>query len=61
VEKITHYVDKERKTSLRLKIEQKKSKIGIVGLGYVGLPLALHFAKRGFEVLGFDIKGRFSE
>ena len=29
--------------------------IGIVGLGYVGLPLALRFAEAGFKVLGFDI------
>jgi UDP-N-acetyl-D-glucosamine dehydrogenase len=33
----------------------KKAKIGIVGLGYVGIPLALVAAKVGFEVLGFDI------
>jgi UDP-N-acetyl-D-glucosamine dehydrogenase len=32
-------------------------KIGIIGLGYVGLPLALHFAEAGTEVLGFDIDG----
>ena len=31
-----------------------KTKIGIIGLGYVGLPLALEFAKK-FEVIGFDI------
>ncbi|MBO6719045.1 MAG: nucleotide sugar dehydrogenase [Rhizobiaceae bacterium] len=30
-------------------------KIGIIGLGYVGLPLALHFAEAGTDVLGFDI------
>ena len=30
-------------------------KIGIVGLGYVGLPLGLQFARAGVEVLGFDI------
>lgn len=30
-------------------------KIGIIGLGYVGLPLALHFAESGTEVYGFDI------
>jgi UDP-N-acetyl-D-glucosamine dehydrogenase len=29
--------------------------VGIIGLGYVGLPLALTFAERGFEVLGFDV------
>ena len=30
-------------------------KIAIIGLGYVGLPLAHAFAKKGFNVLGFDI------
>ena len=29
--------------------------VGIIGLGYVGLPLALTFAERGFRVLGFDV------
>ena len=31
------------------------TKIAIVGLGYVGLPLSLQFARRGVEVLGLDI------
>lgn len=31
-------------------------KIGIIGLGYVGLPLAVEFASKGYDVLGFDIK-----
>lgn len=42
--------------SLKTKIIQKKAKIGIVGLGYVGLPLAVTFAQAGFNILGFDIK-----
>ncbi|PYP97952.1 MAG: UDP-N-acetyl-D-glucosamine dehydrogenase, partial [Gemmatimonadetes bacterium] len=29
--------------------------MGIVGLGYVGLPLAMEFARAGFRVLGFDV------
>lgn len=33
----------------------KKSKIGIIGLGYVGLPLLLRFAEVGFNVYGFDV------
>lgn len=37
------------------KIEDKTAKIGIVGLGYVGLPLGLEFAEKDFFVLGFDI------
>jgi UDP-N-acetyl-D-glucosamine dehydrogenase len=37
------------------KIEQKKAVIGIIGLGYVGLPLILCFAEKGFTSIGFDI------
>lgn len=36
-------------------LQSRKDKIGIVGLGYVGLPLAVHLA-RHFEVVGFDLK-----
>ena len=32
----------------------RKTKIGVIGLGYVGLPLAILFAKKGFKVFGFD-------
>ncbi len=34
---------------------QKKSKIGIIGLGYVGLPLSIAFSESGYKVVGFDI------
>ncbi len=37
------------------KVENKKAVVGIIGLGYVGLPLCLRFSKVGFPVLGFDI------
>src|SRR3546814_16684710 len=37
------------------KFEQKTATIGIVGLGYVGLPLALRYSDIGYRVLGFDI------
>lgn len=37
------------------KTQRRESVIGIVGLGYVGLPLVLRFAEVGFRVLGFDI------
>ncbi len=36
------------------KISNKKTKIGIVGLGYVGLPLAINFIKKKFDVIGID-------
>ena len=42
-------------TVLKRKIRTNKAKIGIVGLGYVGLPLAIEFAKVGFNVVGIDI------
>ncbi|MDA7770406.1 nucleotide sugar dehydrogenase [Candidatus Pelagibacter sp.] len=37
------------------KIKSKKTSIGVIGLGYVGLPLSILFAKKGFKVFGFDI------
>ena len=37
------------------RLERRESKIGIIGLGYVGIPLALRFHEVGFPVLGFDI------
>jgi len=40
---------------LKKKISDKSAKIGIIGLGYVGLPLAVVFAKKGFRVYGMDI------
>lgn len=36
------------------KIKSNKAVIGVIGLGYVGLPLVLRFAKKGFNVIGFD-------
>lgn len=41
--------------SIIKKIEQRNSKVGIIGLGYVGLPLALEFCKAGFSVTGIDL------
>ncbi|MBC8453609.1 nucleotide sugar dehydrogenase [PVC group bacterium] len=37
------------------KIESREARVGVVGLGYVGLPLLIEFAKAGFNVLGFDL------
>ena len=39
---------------LRNKIRDKEARIGIIGMGYVGIPLGLEFANNGFNVLGFD-------
>jgi UDP-N-acetyl-D-glucosamine dehydrogenase len=41
---------------LKEKIQNKTAKIGIVGLGYVGLPLAVEFGHAGFEVVGIDVQ-----
>jgi UDP-N-acetyl-D-glucosamine dehydrogenase len=38
-----------------LKIKNKKAKIAVIGLGYVGLPLAHAFAQKGFHVTGMDV------
>ena len=37
------------------KIESKQAKLGVIGLGYVGLPLAVEFARAGFSVIGYDV------
>ncbi|MCD3193976.1 nucleotide sugar dehydrogenase [Clostridium botulinum C] len=44
------------KEELLLKLENKTAKLGVVGLGYVGLPLAVEKAKAGYEVIGFDVQ-----
>jgi UDP-N-acetyl-D-glucosamine dehydrogenase len=41
-------------TSLTQKLQDKTAKIGILGMGYVGMPLAVVFAEKGFNVLGID-------
>jgi UDP-N-acetyl-D-glucosamine dehydrogenase len=41
---------------LKNKVETRQARIGIIGMGYVGLPLALLFSKEGFRVTGFDIE-----
>lgn len=41
--------------SLITKLQRKKAVIGIIGLGYVGLPLSIRFSKVGYKVVGFDI------
>jgi UDP-N-acetyl-D-glucosamine dehydrogenase len=41
--------------ALKARIQNKKAKVAVVGLGYVGLPLAIEFAKKGFMVCGIEI------
>jgi UDP-N-acetyl-D-glucosamine dehydrogenase len=40
------------------KIEKKEATIGIIGLGYVGLPLLIRFGEAGFPLIGFDVDSR---
>ena len=47
---------KNMKEELLKKIEQKEIVAGVVGLGYVGLPLAVEKAKAGFKTIGFDVQ-----
>jgi UDP-N-acetyl-D-glucosamine dehydrogenase len=46
-----------RLNELADRIDAREARIGVIGLGYVGLPLALGFAKAGFPVVGFDLDG----
>ncbi len=46
------------KAELLHKIQNREAVIGVVGLGYVGLPLLLCFAEKGFRVIGLDVDGR---
>ena len=39
-------------------IRSRNARVGIVGLGYVGLPLAVEFAKAGFQVTGIDVNSQ---
>jgi UDP-N-acetyl-D-glucosamine dehydrogenase len=48
----------DMKQGLLAKIEDRSAVIGIVGLGYVGLPLAMEFARVGFRVIGYDVSQR---
>jgi UDP-N-acetyl-D-glucosamine dehydrogenase len=44
--------------SLKNRIKQRQARVGIIGLGYVGLPLALLFTEQDFAITGFDIDQR---
>ncbi|QGU94986.1 nucleotide sugar dehydrogenase [Clostridium bovifaecis] len=44
------------KEEILLKLKNKTAKLGVVGLGYVGLPLAVEKAKAGYNVIGFDVQ-----
>ena len=43
---------------LRARIRDRRARVGVVGLGYVGLPLAVEFARNGLTTVGIDLDGR---
>jgi UDP-N-acetyl-D-glucosamine dehydrogenase len=47
-----------RLEELRGRLDRREAVIGVVGLGYVGLPLALEFARNGYSVIGFDVDAK---
>jgi UDP-N-acetyl-D-glucosamine dehydrogenase len=54
-------IDQERfmiKTEIIDLIKDRRARVGVVGLGYVGLPLATEFARNGFRVTGFEVDER---
>ena len=48
----------EKTSEIRRRIETREARIGIVGMGYVGLPLALLFSEERFVITGFDVDSR---
>src|SRR5215470_15282194 len=54
----THTIPATHFSDLKSKIEQRQAKVAIIGMGYVGLPLALLYSERRFPVTGFDIDER---
>lgn len=48
----------EAALTLKQRIQDRTAKVGVIGLGYVGLPLAVEFAQAGFNVIGMDVQAR---
>jgi UDP-N-acetyl-D-glucosamine dehydrogenase len=48
----------EHQKNLLARIQDRSAVVGVVGLGYVGLPLAVEFGKAGFKVIGYDVSKR---
>jgi UDP-N-acetyl-D-glucosamine dehydrogenase len=54
----THPASATHASEFKAKIESKQSRVAVIGLGYVGLPLALLYTEQKFPVTGFDIDER---
>ena len=50
-----HLVSHRMKNDLINSITNKKAHVGVIGLGYVGLPLLVEFASKGFQGTGFEV------
>jgi len=46
------------KNEIKQRITDKKARVGVIGLGYVGLPLVVEYANKGFEGIGFEVDER---
>jgi UDP-N-acetyl-D-glucosamine dehydrogenase len=55
---MTHSAADASTDQFKNKIQQRQARVGIIGLGYVGLPLALLYSEQKFRVTGFDIDSR---
>jgi len=51
-------IDQSVKSQLMQRIQGRKAVVAVIGLGYVGLPLAVEFARAGFHVIGYDVSER---
>ena len=59
--KISHNQGDGENMGLAEKINDKTAKVGIIGLGYVGLPIAVDYAHKGFTVVGIDVDKKKKE
>jgi UDP-N-acetyl-D-glucosamine dehydrogenase len=55
---VERYQAQRYQAQLRHRIETRQARVGVAGLGYVGLPLAAEFARAGFQVTGIDVDPR---
>ncbi|MGE7876626.1 nucleotide sugar dehydrogenase [Peribacillus muralis] len=56
IQEVVEHMNKDHYSEvLRRKIEDKTAKVGVIGLGYVGLPTACHYGSKGYNVTGFDV------
>src|SRR5215213_5556577 len=49
------------KEEIKRLVEAKQAQVGVIGLGYVGLPLAVEFARKGLRAVGFEVDARKAE